>query len=67
MREPLTREEAIELLGKTQQQIAEIKAGESSEIEQVFQLLSFAGQAVGYKPAFRALIMGQEPGKSIKW
>jgi len=59
---PLTREEAVELLTKTNEQLAKV-----SGKDETLQLLSLAGKSVGYKPAFRALVMGMEPEKAIKW
>jgi len=35
--------------------------------QETLGILKDAGGAVGYKPAFRALVAGVEPEKSVKW
>ncbi len=59
----LTREEGIELLKKLKEQLAKIK----DDVPAALELLALAGKSVGYKPAFRALVMGVEPEQAIKW
>lgn len=58
----MSKEEGVEILERAQKELAKAKTKEEAII-----VLQSAGQAVGYKPAFRCLIAGTEPSKSIKW
>ena len=58
----LTKDEAVGILRE-----AKGKLEKASTKEETLDILKDAGGAVGYKPAFRALIAGVEPEKSVKW
>jgi hypothetical protein len=58
----MTREQGVEVLRKAQKNLAK-----ASTKEETLAVLQEAGSAVGYKPAFRCLVAGTEPEKSIKW
>jgi len=58
----LTKEDAIGILRE-----AKGKLEKASTKDETLAVLKDAGGAVGYKPAFRCLIAGIEPEKSIKW
>ena len=59
---PITKEQAIEALYSAKEQLETVtdKAG-------TIKVLAEAGKAVGYKPAFRALVMGVKPEDAIRW
>ena len=61
----VTKDEGIQLLGELKKKLAELK--ETGKVSDALQILALAGQSVGYKPAFRALVMDVEPEKAIKW
>ncbi len=58
----ITKEEGIALLKRLKDELAKIK-----DVPAALELLALAGKSVGYKPAFRALVMGVEPEQAIKW
>jgi len=58
----LTKDEAIGILKE-----AKSKLETATTKDEALGIIREAGGAVGYKPAFRALIAGVEPEKSIKW
>ena len=58
----LTREQGIELLEASKEQLAKTEGK-----EQAFEVLLLAGQSVGYAPAFRCLVAGNSPESSIRW
>lgn len=61
-RERITRDEAERLL-TNQRDLME----DAMTKEEAMVILKRAGQAVGYAPAFRCLVMGVEPSESIRW
>lgn len=58
----LSKEEGIELLRQLKEQL-----GKTEKTKDAIPVIALAGKSVGYKPAFRALIMGVEPEQAIKW
>ncbi len=58
----MSKEEGIELLMTLKEQL-----GKTEKVSDALQVLALAGKSVGYKPAFRALVMGVEPEQAIKW
>ena len=58
----LTKDEAVGILKE-----AKSKLETATTKQETLGILKDAGGAVGYKPAFRCLIAGVEPEKSIKW
>lgn len=60
--EKLTREEAINVL-TTKRDMAE----DAQTVAEFKLQLELAGNAVGYAPAFRCLVMGMEPEDSVRW
>lgn len=58
----LSKEEGIELLRGLKEQL-----DKTEKTKDALEVLALAGQSVGYKPAFRALVMGIEPEQAIKW
>ena len=58
----ITKEEAVEVLYRAKEQLEQ-----TNDKTEALKILAEAGQAVGYKPAFRALVMGQKPEDAIKW
>lgn len=62
MREKMTREEAVQCLTKLRD-LAEVEVRK----DEFAKILLEAGEAVGYTPAFRCLVMGLEPEESIRW
>ena len=58
----MTREEGVQLLEKSKEQLETAKS-----FKQALPILQLAGSSVGYAPAFRALVMDEDPEKSIRW
>ena len=58
----ITKEAAIEALYRAKEQLEQ-----TSDKTEALTILAEAGQTVGYKPAFRALVMGTKPEDAIKW
>jgi len=58
----LTKDEAVGILKE-----AKSKLETAATKDEALGILKDAGGAVGYKPAFRALVAGVEPEKSVKW
>lgn len=58
----ITKEEGVKVLTEAQKKLA--KATDKAEI---LGILKDAGSKVGYAPAMRCLVAGQEPDKSIRW
>lgn len=58
----ISKEEGIALLKNLKEQLAKIE-----DVPAAMEVLALAGKSVGYKPAFRALVMGVEPEQAIKW
>lgn len=58
----LTKEDGIKVLEEAQNSLAK-----ASSKEETLAVLKEAGSKVGYSPAFRCLVAGNEPAKSIKW
>ncbi len=58
----LTREEAINYLHGMKLLLAQPASWEIQK-----QRLAEAGRTVGYKPAFRCLVMDVEPEKAVRW
>ena len=58
----LTKEEAIKVLEEAVKKLAGVTTKEDT-----LAILLETGKVVGYKPAFRALVAGVEPSKSIRW
>mgnify|MGYP003394928955 CR=1 FL=1 len=58
----MEKAEAVAVLTilKDQMELAQTK-------QEVLAVLSKAGKAVGYKPAFRVLVAGEEPDKAVRW
>ena len=61
-REAITKEEAAHILTVLGKEMTEAK-----DKEAVLNILKRAGGAVGFKPAFRCLVMGETPERSIHW
>jgi len=59
---PISKQDAIYTLAEAKEQME--KASTKAETIDVLQR---AGDAVGYKPAFRALVVGVEPDKAVHW
>lgn len=57
-----SKEEGIKLLRELKEQL-----GKTEKTADALGILALAGKSVGYKPAFRALVMGVEPEQAIKW
>lgn len=58
----MTKEEGITFLSEAKKKLASV-----TKVDDAIQILALAGKSVGYKPAFRALVMDVEPAKAIKW
>lgn len=58
----ITKEEGIKVLKD-----AKAKMAKATTKDETLEILKDAGSQVGYAPAFRCLIAGVEPDKSIKW
>lgn len=58
----ITKEQGVALLTSLKEQLAKT----DSKAEAI-RVLALAGKSVGYKPAFRALVMDVEPEQAIKW
>lgn len=58
----LSRDEAIESLYRSKEVLETV-----TDKQQTINVISEAGNTVGFKPAFRALIMGKSPEDAIKW
>lgn len=58
----LSKQEGIELLRGLKEQLGKVE-----KTKDALEILALAGRSVGYKPAFRALVMGVEPEQAIKW
>lgn len=58
----ITKEQAVEVLYRAKEQLEQ-----TSDKTEALTILAEAGKAVGYKPAFRALVMGTKPEDAIKW
>uniref|UniRef100_A0A6M3JXB0 Ig-like domain-containing protein n=2 Tax=viral metagenome TaxID=1070528 RepID=A0A6M3JXB0_9ZZZZ len=61
-REQLTREEAIQILTRQRD-----FADDAKTKDEYMKVLEEAGDIVGYAPAFRCLVKGQEPEVAIRW
>lgn len=57
-----TKTEAIQIL-----EVAKAKMDEASTKDEALDILREAGQEVAYTPAFRCLVMGVPPDKSVRW
>ena len=57
-----TREEAIQVLV-----VAKAKMDAAQTKDETLAVLREAGGEVAYTPAFRCLVMGQEPKESFRW
>jgi hypothetical protein len=57
-----TKQEGIEIL-----QVAKAKMDAATTKEEALTVLRETGAEVAYSPAFRCLVMGVEPEKSIGW
>ncbi len=62
-REQLTREEAVQYL--TMQR--DLMADATPDWYQIKRILEETGDKIGYAPAFRCLVKGQDPETSIRW
>lgn len=60
--EHYTKEEAVKVL-----EVCKAKMDEAKTKEEALEILREAGKEVGYKPAFRCLVMGETPEESIRW
>jgi len=58
----ITKEAAIEALYRAKEQLEQ-----TNDKTEALKIIADAGKTVGYKPAFRALVMGQKPEDAIKW
>lgn len=61
-KEQMTREEAIQYLTMQRDLLDEVAS--AAEFKAI---LSETGSKVGYTPAFRCLVKGQDPEQSIRW
>ena len=59
---PISKEQAIEALYRAKEQLET-----AADKQAILDVLAEAGKAVGYKPAFRVLVMGVKPEEAIKW
>jgi len=60
--EQYTKEEAVKVLD-----VCKAKMDIAKTRDEALEILREAGKEVGYKPAFRCLVMGKTPEESIKW
>lgn len=60
--ERMTREEAIQFLTMQRDLLDEVTSAAEYKA-----ILLEAGNKVGYTPAFRCLVKGQDPEESIRW
>jgi hypothetical protein len=58
----MSKDEGIQLLKSCKEQL-----GKTPKTADALQVLALAGKSVGYAPTMRALVMGVEPEKAIKW
>lgn len=58
----ITAEQAIQYLHEAKIQMDTITTWEMARLQ-----LQMAGREVGYKPAFRCLVMGITPENSVRW
>lgn len=58
----MTKEEAVKILAEARDKMDKAKTK-----EETLAVLKDAGSKVGYTPAFRCLVAGLEPDKSIRW
>ncbi len=58
----LSRTEGIEALYRAKEELER-----TDDKRATLNVLADAGSTVGYKPTFRALVMGQTPEVAIKW
>jgi len=65
VKEKLTREEAIQKLTKRLDEFTDAK--NDGELNLALSMLEYAGDEVGYAPAFRCLVKGLSPEDSIRW
>ncbi len=63
--ERLTREEAVQKLTMRRDQFEDAK--KDGDFNMAMDFLGYAGDEVGYTPAFRCLVKGQSPEASIRW
>lgn len=66
MAEKLSREDAVALLSKLQEGLQQM-AENNEPVKEALAVVALAGNSVGYKPAFRALIAGATAEEAIKW
>lgn len=59
---PITKEEATEALYRAKEELETI-----TDKQGTIKVLAEAGNTVGYKPAFRVLVMGKSPDSAIRW
>ena len=62
VREPLTREEAVDFLTMQRDLMDDAK-----DKTTVIRVLRETGERIGYAPAFRCLVKGLSPEQSIRW
>jgi hypothetical protein len=60
--EPYTKAEAVKVL-----EVSKAKMDEAKTRDEALAILREAGKEVGYKPAFRCLVLGQIPEQAITW
>ncbi len=63
----ITKQEAMEALYRAKEQLEMIDDDGASAKQATLNILADAGKTVGYKPAFRALVLGKPPEDAIKW
>ena len=61
----MAREEAVEYL--TMQRDLLEEAVKANDIKQYEAILLRTGDKIGYTPAFRCLVKGQNPEQAIRW
>ena len=58
----MTKDEAVKVLADAQGEMKKAKTK-----DETIAVLKNAGGKVGYTPAFRCLVQGLEPDKSVRW
>lgn len=57
-----THEEAVAILKEGQE-----KLGKAETKRETLNVLAEAGKKLGYKPVFRALVLGENPESAVRW
>lgn len=64
-KEQLSREEAIKKLTMRRDQFEDAK--KEGDFNMAMDFLGYAGDEVGYTPAFRCIVKGLDPEQAIRW